>query len=362
MPAGAVLVTANFVPVTHTLTVVNGVGSGSFAAGTVVNITANTPPAGQVFSSWTISGGGSVANANSAATTFTMPAGAVTATANFVPVTHRLTVVNGTGGGDFAAGTVVTIRADSPARNQVFHRWSITSGSGSFANSNRANTTFTMPASAVTVRANFVSEPPPPGRGSGGSGGTIGTTAVRFFTPVPIIPADRWLTASDVTAIPRVADGSIRSTHGGRFGVRGAAWASFGSAYTHDTTDARGVQVRTSINNPRAMRGDVRVSAWVSGNDVDSSLGIFGRWFRNDVRVVHFDHPDEWGQTIRVAARVDFTGMSTGNLYFYSYDRGANTFRRIANPNHRIDGNGFIHFNTDMGGSIIISNGPLVRR
>jgi len=110
------------------------------------------------------------------------------------------------------------------------------------------------------------------------------------------------------------------------------------------------------------MRGDVNVSAWVSGSNVDSIRVIFDRFYSNNVRVVHFDHSGAWGQTVRVAARVEFAGMRTNNLHFYSYNRETNTFSRINNPNYRIDGNGFLHFNTHLGDSIVISEGPLVRR
>ena len=50
---------------------------------------------------------------------------------------------------------------------------------------------------------------------------------------------------------------------------------------------------------------------------------------------------------MRVAARVGLTGMDTENLYFYSYDSAANSFRLIAEPNYRVDANGFLWFNTD---------------
>jgi uncharacterized protein (TIGR02145 family) len=59
-------------------------GSGSYAANATVIINAGTAPSGQKFKNWTTTSGGvTFANANSAATTFTMPANAVTVTAMF---------------------------------------------------------------------------------------------------------------------------------------------------------------------------------------------------------------------------------------------------------------------------------------
>jgi hypothetical protein len=65
-----------------TLTVVNGVGSGRYAEGTAVDISANDPPEGKVFDQWT----GDTAHAadlNSLHTTVAMPPAEVTVTATY---------------------------------------------------------------------------------------------------------------------------------------------------------------------------------------------------------------------------------------------------------------------------------------
>jgi len=81
MPAANTSVQANYAtPGTYALTVVNGTGSGAFKPGVVVTISANAPPAGQVFVNWT---GATVTNAAAATTTLTMPTGAATVTANY---------------------------------------------------------------------------------------------------------------------------------------------------------------------------------------------------------------------------------------------------------------------------------------
>jgi uncharacterized protein (TIGR02145 family) len=59
-------------------------GSGSYPQGATVSISAGTPPYGQQFKNWTTeSNGVAFANASSVATTFTMPANAVTVTVDF---------------------------------------------------------------------------------------------------------------------------------------------------------------------------------------------------------------------------------------------------------------------------------------
>ena len=104
-------------PATYTLTVINGTGGGSFAAGVSVTITANTAPAGQVFNGWTSTGGGSFADAAATTTTFTMPAGNATVTAtyrNVSPPTYYTISI-----GTFTGGRVVADRMSALAGETV---------------------------------------------------------------------------------------------------------------------------------------------------------------------------------------------------------------------------------------------------
>lgn len=90
----------------YTLTVVNGSGSGSYAAGTTVSIVANAPAAGMVFSKWTTeSNGVTLASVSLNSTTLVMPANNVTVTANYVAGTAATTnSTNGTGNGGSTTG------------------------------------------------------------------------------------------------------------------------------------------------------------------------------------------------------------------------------------------------------------------
>lgn len=68
----------------YVLTVIGGTGSGSYAAGTNIIISANTPPKGKTFYNWTMSTTMSIVSSRSAATTVTMPASNATVTANYI--------------------------------------------------------------------------------------------------------------------------------------------------------------------------------------------------------------------------------------------------------------------------------------
>jgi len=179
MPANAVTVTANFemVPtptpmyaVTVTSAGMGSSGGGSYAAGATVSISAGTAPAGQQFKNWTTTNDDvTLADANNAMTTFTMPANAVTVTAVFetvptpVPTYYAVTVTSAgtgsSGGGNYAAGATVSISAGTAPAGQQFKNWTTMNDGVTFDNANNVMTTFTMPSNAVTVTANFETSP-----------------------------------------------------------------------------------------------------------------------------------------------------------------------------------------------------------
>jgi hypothetical protein len=121
------------------------------------------------------------------------------------------------------------------------------------------------------------------------------------------------------------------------------------------------VAVRLYIDNPALFTKDTLVSGHVKGAAVDATRGHFEKWFRNKIRVIHFDQAGKWEQPIRVAARVDLEAWDTKRLYFYYYDKQANAYTRIVDPAYWIDSNGYLHFKTEYAGDIIISEGPLER-
>jgi VCBS repeat-containing protein len=190
MPVTDVTVTATFIdapPATYTLTVVNGTGGNSYPAGTLVPVTAIIPP-GKVFDAWT-GDIGSLADPAAAATIDTMPALNNTITATFKdapPATYTLTVVNGTGGGAYAATTIVPVIATVPA-GKVFDAW--TGDIGFLADPTAAATSATMPAFNITITALFKNAPPATYtltvvNGTGG-GAYAATTVVPVIATVP---------------------------------------------------------------------------------------------------------------------------------------------------------------------------------
>jgi hypothetical protein len=153
------------IPILYAVTVVSDgtgeSGGGDYMAGETVQKDAGEPPTGMQFKNWTSTPSVTFNNANSVATSFIMPENAVTVTANFeiIPPTKYTVTVNSsgvtpTGSGAYAAGDIVTIHAGTHPELE-FENWTSTNPNVMFDDANSANTTFVMPASAVTVTANF---------------------------------------------------------------------------------------------------------------------------------------------------------------------------------------------------------------
>jgi hypothetical protein len=171
MPAQAVTVTAHFGVAYNLAMAADPVGSGAaidvgakgaYAAGATVRIKA-VANQGYGFVEWTADATVTFGNATVEETTFTMPAEAVTLTAHFEVAYTLAMAVAPTGSGNatdltnaspYAEGTVVSIKAVAN-QGYGFVDWTANT-TVTFGNVTAAETTFTMPAQAVTVTANFV--------------------------------------------------------------------------------------------------------------------------------------------------------------------------------------------------------------
>ena len=157
MPETAVEITALYNDL-HAITVNNGTANVEEAViGDTVKIKAESRE-GYVFDHWEVSYGDvAVANKNAEETTFTMPDSMVVLTARYKAL-QSITLENGkayAGGEEITTakkGTEVTIKADD-LDGKVFDRWEIVSGNVTLEDANKAETTFTMPAESISLRA-----------------------------------------------------------------------------------------------------------------------------------------------------------------------------------------------------------------
>ena len=157
MPETAVEITAEYNDL-HAITVNNGTaGVEKAVIGDTVKIKAESRE-GYVFDHWEVSYGDvAVANKNAEETTFTMPDSMVVLTARYKAL-QSITLENGkayAGGEEITTakkGTEVTIKADDLG-GKAFDRWEIVSGNVTLEDANKAETTFTMPAESISLRA-----------------------------------------------------------------------------------------------------------------------------------------------------------------------------------------------------------------
>ena len=157
MPETAVEITAVYNDL-HAITVHNGTADVEEAViGDTVKITAASRE-GYVFDRWEVSYGDvAVANKNAEETTFTMPDSMVVLTARYKAM-QSITLENGkayAGGEEITTakkGTEVTIKADD-LNGKVFDRWEIVSGNVTLEDADKAETTFTMPAESISLKA-----------------------------------------------------------------------------------------------------------------------------------------------------------------------------------------------------------------
>ena len=123
-----------------------------------------TAPDGKQFKGWSTSADGTVISGTTIVVTANTTLYAIW---EDIPVTeYNITVTDGkatVGAGSeiskAAAGTAVTLTANAAPSGKVFDKWEVVSGGITLADANSATTTFTMPASAVSVKATYKTTP-----------------------------------------------------------------------------------------------------------------------------------------------------------------------------------------------------------
>ena len=140
------------------VTVNSGSGDGSYLSGVDVVIKADTAPPGQEFDKWVVTLGDpapTIVDASASSTTLTMSTSDAAVKATYKNLQYALTVINGTGSSNYAAGDIVTITANAASSDKVFDVWVVNFGSPSLDNANATSSTLTMSASVATVTATY---------------------------------------------------------------------------------------------------------------------------------------------------------------------------------------------------------------
>lgn len=162
----------------YKLTVSNGTGGGTYAAGTRVSITAGPASDGAGFANWSSTNKDVIFNdATKPTTTLVMPASDTTVVANYVGY-YRLDVVYGSGSGSYPAGAKVTISAVDAPQGRSFASWKSSTTGLTIENARNKTTTVTMPKGHATVTATYMDNGTLNSSGSGSNSSSNGTQII----------------------------------------------------------------------------------------------------------------------------------------------------------------------------------------
>ncbi len=95
---------------------------------------------------------------------------------------------------------------------------------------------------------------------------------------------------------------------------------------------------------------------------VQQVADLFERNFDNKVVAFVFDQKSPLPVNVGVAAKLDLSPLNTSSLVFYAYDNTKNTYARVVASSYFIDANGYTHFTTPMGGSVVVTDSTLIKK
>ena len=203
---------------------------------------------------------------------------------------YTVTVINGSGSGNYAAGATVLIQANTPAAGSVFSKWVTESQGVSLASVSTTPTTFTMPANNVTITAEFTAAATPVSNSgsTGNSGGTTGNGNTRVDITKPGISNKDLATANvngstdnfivkitETDEATRAVQEALTNKYGSLESLLYYAMdiSLYDSTGTYKITDTSGLSVDITIPIPDALvmyGGNNMAGAVINGNQLES--------------------------------------------------------------------------------------------
>lgn len=137
------------------LIVGEGSGTGEHAIGDTVEIVGSDPEEHYEFREW-VGGSTNITDENAISTTLIMPDHDLSVHAAYDHMIFSLSVINGTGSGEYYPGSQVFLVASAPPEGEVFSAWVLENTEVvNIVNMKRATTWLTMPAYDVKVTATY---------------------------------------------------------------------------------------------------------------------------------------------------------------------------------------------------------------
>lgn len=140
-----------------------------------------------------------------------------------------------------------------------------------------------------------------------------------------------------------------------------AAAAASSAKVAFDTKSSKAVIGRVTITpaNASKLKGDIALGVHTNDAKVKSVQTMLDKYFSNSAKAIYCEQ-ENYGMTVKITAKVG--DLNDGNLRFYSYDKAKNKLTAITVSDAKIDANGYLSFNTSVGGYIVASNGPLTAK
>ena len=253
MPANAVTATAEYEAIPYQVTVANGTGGGTFHYGDDVTVTADEPAEGFKFDRWQTTGI-TLEDPELPELTFSMPTNNVTLTATYWQVEvprFQVTVIGGTGSGQFPVGEQVTVTANPAQQGWVFDGWQ--ADGVTLPDPLLPETTFPMPGRDVTLTATYEEMPSEPGP----DGSTLTITPESGNGPPSVSILVGGVPAGTRFTVQRFVEGDVwRNVHGAT-----DVESSGSAAPVHDWAIPLGVRVfyRVIVDGKPGARAETRI-------------------------------------------------------------------------------------------------------
>lgn len=131
-----------------------------------------------------------------------------------------------------------------------------------------------------------------------------------------------------------------------------------------DQVQGNKVVARLYIDPAKAanLTGTIDLTASVDAESTKVATDVFNKFFENEIAAIHLGQSGSYGMNIGVAVKVDLSNLDVENLHFFVYNRETNTYVTLTEPNYYIDANGYLHFDTQVGGDVIISDQALTAK
>lgn len=118
------------------------------------------------------------------------------------------------------------------------------------------------------------------------------------------------------------------------------------------------VTARVTVNPSlvKSNKGSLCFIVDTSAKTNENIKAQFEKLLGKPVAVMRCGQTEDFGMTVLISGKLDFSGLNQEKLIAYSYDRDENKYTEIKNAKCMVDDQGFVHLQTKKGGDIIIAS------